>query len=77
MAGRKACNARHLIGQIQNNFSADRHWLCHRDSIDPTMIGRLRTITIALIWIAALMTVWTGWDYLSKAMAYSKHDMDD
>ena len=27
--------------------------------------------TIAAFWIAAFMTVWTGWDYFTKAMAYS------
>lgn len=32
---------------------------------------QIETITITLIWIAGVMTVITGWDYLSKAI---KHD---
>ena len=32
---------------------------------------QIETITIILLWIAAIMTVITGWDYLSKAI---KHD---
>ena len=38
------------------------------------MIGEA---TIAAFWIAAFLTVSTGWDYFSKAMAYSTGDEDD
>ena len=37
------------------------------------MIGEA---TIAAFWIAAFLTVWTGWDYFTKAMAYSTGDED-
>ena len=41
---------------------------------NPDVIGPIRTTGVALIWIAALVTVWTGWDYARAARKAIPHE---
>jgi len=41
---------------------------------NPDVIGPIRNTGVALIWIAALVTVWTGWDYARAARKAIPHE---
>ena len=38
--------------------------------------GAVMTIGVALLWLAALLTVITGWDYFAKGVAYIRSQED-
>lgn len=42
-----------------------------------TAVAALFTLGLLIFWIAGLLTVITGWDYLSKAMPYLRDSHED
>ena len=41
---------------------------------DPNVMGPVSNAGVAVIWIAALVTVWTGWDYVRAARKAIPHE---
>ena len=59
-----------IIDQIYNGQAEDLfglRWKCEAQSI-------VNNLGIGLLWLAAILTFITGWDYLNKAMPYLKGD---
>jgi hypothetical protein len=42
--------------------------------IDPNVIGPVRQAAVVLIWVAAAVTLWTGWDYVRAARRAIPHE---
>lgn len=42
--------------------------------VDPVLMNPVRTVADAAMWLAAALTLWTGWDYLKGARAALPHE---
>ncbi len=42
--------------------------------VNPDVLGPTRSVAVGLIWVAALVTLWTGWDYVRAARRALPHE---